>query len=426
MSQWIEIQVTNGKITIGDASVAFGAKVKCGLGSVKFLNRGNMVEVVRYSGSGREKYHRIIRKDGVWKVGADRVYRIVKSEEEVDSFRKLLRLAGLPVAILHRHNPGETVELRGTWAHLRCHVPNGTSTVVKTDAVGQVLEGELRTGPDRYCEQSWSATLSSATYAVVLGEKSNSSGDVYRRVWELHIWGNPEVGPVAKVICQWLRGADATPEMLEAEKHGQARKWMATQVAGGSAPWMVKLGSIEFPLYLVNGSVRAKGKYQYPESDNAVARVLNDLDNDGILGVLPEEQRAYARALIDEEAAIVWLASHVRFFRRGEKLYYLLANASGRLREVRRNRVEYGPIGVLNSHGLFNEVVGYATVIDQPLKLQSTKYPRNAWDDVLEGGEVRVRWEADTHFFTSVEVEGPGQYVWIETFEKKIDVFRVD
>lgn len=425
MSQWINVQVADGQISIGNTSVAFGDEVKCGLGSVRFLRRGNAVEVVRYSGSGREKYRYAIRKNGEWRVGSDRVYRMVKPEEEADPFRKLLRLANLPVAILHRHNPGEAVEFRGTWAHLHCHMPGGTSSFIETDSQEPISEGEFRRGTGYYREQSWSATISSATYAAVLGEKADSNGRVYRRVWELHIWGNPQVEPVAKLICEWLRGADATPEMLEAERHGQSREWMVAQVAGGSAAWMVKIGSEEFPLYHYIDRVRAKGKYQYPESNNAVARVFNDLDNDSVIAILPEEQRAYARALLDKEFAVAWLASHARFFRRGEKLYHL-ADASGWLREVERDRyVEYGPLAVLNRHRLFDNALVSATVLGEPLNLASTKSPFNAWNDVLENEEVKVRWEADTHFFTTVEVEGPGQYGWIETFCKRLEVFRI-
>ena len=165
-----------------------------------------------YSASGREKYRHTIHKDGEWRVGSDHAYRVVSPAEEADPFRKLLRLVNLPVVILHRHKVGEAVELEGIWAHLHCNIVNRMSSRLQTDSQELVSWGKMIYGPGSYQERSWSARISSATYVVVQEERSNSIGSVYKGVREFHIWGNPEVEPAAKIIHEWLRGADAKPK----------------------------------------------------------------------------------------------------------------------------------------------------------------------------------------------------------------------
>jgi len=214
MAQWMDIQISNGQVLFNGKPVADGETFNLGLGSIRlFFPRDQVVQVVRYSNTGREKYRRNIYCNGNWRIGADRIYRVIDPEEETDPFRKLLRQMKLPVAMLHHHEEGEKVHLQGKWVYLHCHVPNGVSSFLMTDSQEPIQEGELLKKRNTfYKEQGWSAVLSNTTYAVVLGEKANSSGRIYRRVWELHVWGDPDITPVADLIGKWMRGEKLTPQ----------------------------------------------------------------------------------------------------------------------------------------------------------------------------------------------------------------------
>lgn len=219
-----------------------------------------------------------------------------KAISGVEEIRKVLAVLGISTEIT-QHESGEEIKLAGTWVNVHCHVPGGTSSFLKTDSLEEIVEGEYRNEGGYLFKQSWSAAISKATYVVELGEKADGDGRVERRVWTIHIWGSPEVNAVITTICEWLRGKDATAEMLEAEKNGHIQEWVRTQISAGSTPKFVRLGSVEFPLCIHDGKIRAQGEYSFPEHHHAVARVFNRLSNDELIGMLPDEQRVYASAL---------------------------------------------------------------------------------------------------------------------------------
>lgn len=286
---------------------------------------------------------------------------------DINSF---LELAGLSRTEIFHHASGEVVKLEGLWAYLHCHVPGRSSSFLKTDSEGEVSKGPRYRKPGGYYEEEpWEANLSRATWAVVLGQSADEGGRVDYEVRQIHLWGEVDPTPVMDLVCKYLHGEDADVEMLEARAVGKRkvqREWLPARLSPGSEPWFVRLGSKEFPLYFYHGDgkVQAKGEYQYPESGNAVARTFNQMmrrRERAALAVLPEAQRAYARALLDKKSASMWLANakNVKFFRRGEKLF--LAGRDGELREVRRESYyETGPAGIISRHNLFGAVIASA------------------------------------------------------------------
>ena len=159
-----------------------------------------------------------------------------------------------------------------------------------------------------------------------------------------------------------------------------------------------------------------------------MASLFNGLTDAVKLPMLPDEQRMYAEALLDKEAATAWLSSNCRFFRRGEKLY--LTETDGRLREIEKGRLggmawSAGSHAVMWRHQLFEPALSGARGLPEPISLVKRYDVDGCWRGHLNGEGVNVRWEADTHFFKKVEIEGEGQLVWLETFSKKIEVFRI-
>jgi hypothetical protein len=291
-------------------------------------------------------------------------------EQETDPLRKVLRLLSLPTTIIHYHRAGEEIELKGTWAHVDCNIHNARSSVLKTDATNPIVEGQHRKGPGYYKEEDWSIRLTDAAYAVIVGQSTDADARISRRIWEIHLWGQPDIAPVAKVVCEWMRGAGASVEMLQAERGGKAQRldWVAKNIAPGSAPWLLRIGNAEFPLYY-NGRVLLKGKYQYPESNNAVAETINygELDSEEILSVFPEQQRAYERAFADKAMAIEWLSANSRFFSKSGKLYIL--DSPGSLREVDGRYEQSGPVAILNRYNLRAEMLAAASPLGDPIPL---------------------------------------------------------
>ena len=414
MSSYITVVFRDGKIFHNDSPIHLGEQIDCGMGTVKFFTRPSATEVVRYSKSGREMYRKKFTRDGEWRIGAKKMYRVIQPEEETDPLRRLVRLAKLPIKILHRHKVGdEPLELSGQWAHLDCNWPNGRSSVLETDSPDEVVRGKLQNGPHYYRSRDWSVKITRATYAVVLGENSDHNGRIYKCVRAIHIWGDPSVEPVAIIVCGWLRGAGATQEMLEAERWGHLDEWMVKQIFSGSAPWMIKFGGHgEFPLcyYDYERAIRAKGKYQYPEYSNAIARIFNNLDNDSVLGMLPKEQLSYANALLNKEAAITWLSSCGGFYQLNSKLYH--AESSGLLRAVERDRYEYyGPLTVMHRHGLYDDVLSFATVLGEPCVLETEYYCGDERFRTPDGGLYTGEYG------TGVQ-EGSGKYVFLPGWRK--------
>jgi hypothetical protein len=428
----MSVEVVDGLATLAGRQIKNKETVRCGLGSVSVFYVNDGVEIVRYTGSGRERYRYTIRKDGEWRIGKDRCYRVVRPEEEADPFRRLLRALDLPVAILHRHAVGEAVELAGMSANLSCHVPNGKSAYLKTDSEEPVVLGARR-GSQHYTEEDWTVELSKATYAVVLGHRANSNGNVFPRIWEVHVWGNPDVVPVEKLLVEHLYGPEATLAMLAAQKSGRVKEWLAIQVGVGATPWLAKIGSREFPLYdyATNvAEIRAKGDYQCPEHEHALARIFNNLGNEEILALLPEEQRSYAEALLNKDTAGAWLTSGGWFFRKDGKLYY--AGENGQLGEVERGRyVAYGPVAVLHRHGLYEDVIVTSPELGEPLELASTKSDFHNWEYEMVGEGVCIHCEMDNgrRRFKKVEVSGHRRFVWLQTQESfkdpELAVWRV-
>lgn len=312
-------------------------------------------------------------------------YTQASPEQETDPLRRALRLLSLPTTIVHRHNSGEVVELKGTWAHVDCNAHSAVSSILKTDATDSITEGKLRKGPGYYEEQDWLVQLTNATYAVVVGHSTDCDARISRRIWEIHLWGEADTAPVIKIVCEWMRGHGATVEMLEAKRNGGSLNWVAKNIAAGSAPWLLRAGDQEFPLYNNDGRVLLKGKYQYPESDNAIAAAINygELGNEAILSILPAAQRKYEQAFADKTAAAAWLAQECKFFGKDGKLYLL--SSPGRLRELEPGRYEqYGPVAVMNRHGLHADVLATAQRLGDPIQLSRLSY------DEFEGEGVRV------------------------------------
>jgi hypothetical protein len=345
-----------------------------------------------------------------------------------DPFLKLLETVGLNRSHLKRHEPGEVVMVEGTWINFNgyCNVTNALTLGLKTDeSVTLTYEDVEDRRYSRYERHPWSATLSKATYAVVCGYGAGQTGYISPYIDCVHIWGQPEVGQVAKVICEHLRGPGATPELFEAEKRGNVREWLATQVTGGSAPWMVNLGGTEFALFCYAGGVKVQAHAsEFAESKHAIARLVNNLSTVDIMKLLPEEQRAYARALLVKGDASEWLPTSCRFYRRNGELY-ILVDVKGKLEKVKRNEyVSHGPLMVVREHNLFDEVFASATVLGEPLHF--TKKSSNGFRAVLSGEGVEVTLELQhRQFADQVEIRGSGRYVWNDLYFGNMNVYRV-
>ncbi len=240
MSKWISAAITGGKVRVGDHVLASGDGVGCGMGSVTFFYRGNAVEVVRYSSTGRERWRQVVRKDGEWRIGADRMFRVVQPAEETDPVRRFLRVAGVPIKVLKRHEPGESVRIQPGYTY--------DPDQLRTD--GHVDRILVPCYPKPVPEDS----VTGGTYAVLIGWRHFPNGGREPRINAVHVWGNPDVEPLAKIIAEWLRGKDATADLFELTQE-QTCAWAAERIGSGPKPWLVRTGSVELSLRFETTSI---------------------------------------------------------------------------------------------------------------------------------------------------------------------------
>jgi hypothetical protein len=171
-----------------------------------------------------------------------------------------------------------------------------------------VKEEDVRhIGTGYYREQDWFANFSHATWAVVVGERADRDGRVYRRIWEVHIWGKIGIEPVTKVICEWLYGRGADINFLLAIGNKEKEKvWLRQAIGPGSSPEKIKIAGKECIIRKSSFGLEFGEEHVVNRSDDsAAAKMFSRFGGEGNkfsdenekLNLLPEAQRQYAKTL---------------------------------------------------------------------------------------------------------------------------------
>jgi hypothetical protein len=200
MSKWIDIRVKNA-VAFNDEEIIKNADtIKCGVGFIGFLYTGDGgINVVRYSGTGREKFCQTIRKDGKWRIGAERMYRVIPPEEENDPFKKILREANVPIKNLIFLGTEEPLETMVCWQNLNCYTNSGPrSNHLLSDSQIKIIS-----------EVGWKGTGHSygVNRTVSVSQYSTVTVEVYYEVYRGCIMG-PSIGRV------WVR-PNTNPDRLK-------------------------------------------------------------------------------------------------------------------------------------------------------------------------------------------------------------------
>ena len=164
-------------------------------------------------------------------MGVEKKMSLEKSEV-VNELGKVISFCGWSQKI-SIHREGEVIKLSGRYENLYHHSCNKKSLKIVTSSPEEVTKGERRRDSNlsHSWYYDWEATLSNSTWAIVLGERSDSGGGVSRFIEAVHIWGNPDVKKMAEVILSWRHHAGADWEFMEAIIHETGLlSWIKTKI----------------------------------------------------------------------------------------------------------------------------------------------------------------------------------------------------
>lgn len=252
----------------------------------------------------------------------------LEKSEVVNELEKVLSFCGWSQKI-SIHKEGEVVKLSGRYENLYHHSCNKKSVKIITSSPEEVIKGEERR--DSNLSHSWwydwEASLSNATWAIVLGERTDGNARISRFVEAIHIWGNPDVKKMAEVILSWRYYEGADWEFMEIKIHknsllpwikerikpsevfekyrntewGERGDWHRRKI--GDVPDEVIIGGMRFSLRLDPNF----GGYQLKASDPGhfgtemqASVEFNRLSVEQQIEVLPKTQSDYLKNLLEK------------------------------------------------------------------------------------------------------------------------------
>ncbi len=356
---------------------------------------------------------------------------------ENSKIRKMVELLGFPSEILYFHKKNEIVQISGRNSNLDCHVPGGTAFWLITDAEKDEEKSPFKRS-GHYWEYGWEIEISGKSgvgYAVVLGESADSSGRIFKEIKEIHIFPGVDFKKIERAVCQHIRGVGATFGMLLYEEAGKIEEWMIPQITQGLEAWTLKVSGEEFEIVQVpytKGIVLKSKKSESSrwEWQSVVARWFNHLSSDDRLKILPAPQREYVEATLEKEKGIKWLNKNSNFVACGDRRFQFAIGSKKVLSElVRPKNYGRGVYGILSTrnYSIEDSEIPFKRVITK-ISLESSS-PCNYYGDELEGVDsrgrkIKVIWKRGRRG-KIVDVQGPGNYYWVEECQSgDLEVFE--
>ena len=238
MAKYIDIKLgADGTVSIVDngAEMPFnlGQQVSMGLGSIELRNTKKAgLHIVRTSSSGHFKYSVRLNREGRFRLGPDRGFRVVSPEEENDPIKRVFREMDIPMSKLRQMSEGEVLKISTYSCDIDRAYPDGTEiNRFVTDGTENTKEVSSRdmTSVNQYCgpEISEAGTITGATYAVEIVRHAHNQY-IGKYVGEVVVWPSCDPAVLADVLAPVIYGESADREYPMALKNFEAaQRWVA-------------------------------------------------------------------------------------------------------------------------------------------------------------------------------------------------------
>jgi hypothetical protein len=123
------------------------------------------------------------------------------------------------------------------------------------------------------------------------------------------------------LLVELIKGRGATLEILDEIAAGGAGLWLQSEVELGRAPWFVRIGQAQYPIYVERGEAMLLDPRRDLYTRSFAVSVFNSSPMAAKLNALESEQRNFALAASNGDLAMRFLETQTCFFRVGGKLF---------------------------------------------------------------------------------------------------------
>jgi len=350
--------------------------------------------------------------------------------QEPDQFKRVMKLCNLPISLLHKHEIGEVVTVYGQLANLDCNVRGKVSVNFYSNSGVKPEYGKMEKTPGGYYyEILWEKTVHGEEgWVIVAGEKTDSSARISNYVQEIHVWGNPSSEDFSDKLVKLVFDAGMTIEYLETKEKGEEvlLKVLQKKIRSGTMPWSISVDGKEYIFSIDAFNVEHPFIFECKEVKNPWMKLLLKQPNKEDL--LPLVQRDCLKRMRQGAMPFNGLGSDPSgfFYDAAEGCFYERIGDE-KIFPIDLKNARYGrfPHCLLSSEDYKRRLEEIIPQIEEVFNGEPREICCHAWKGEIKQAGIKIKWGMDTHFFTHVNVEGEGKFVFYDKGFGKLSVFKI-